>query len=158
MQIRVMSKPKAPSDAARLSDVKQLFIDCQKADDDAAREKVLCASNPVRADEVRQLLDGIDEGEFIDRVFDVTGIEEPADLNATEASHAESSRSSGPRSSSTSSERPGCVIGNYKLLEQIGEGGMGTVFMAQQTHPVKRRVAVKIVKPGMDSRQVVARF
>ena len=75
MQIRVMSKPKAPSDAARLSDVKQLFIECQKADDDAAREKVLSASNPVLAEEVRHLLDGIDEGELIDRVFDVTGIE-----------------------------------------------------------------------------------
>src|SRR5262249_29458163 len=55
-------------------------------------------------------------------------------------------------------ERPGAVIGPYKLVEQIGEGGMGTVFMAQQTEPVRRLVALKIIKPGMDSRQVVARF
>jgi serine/threonine protein kinase len=55
-------------------------------------------------------------------------------------------------------EGPGTVIGPYKLLQQIGEGGMGTVFMAAQTHPVQRRVALKIIKPGMDSRQVVARF
>ncbi len=50
------------------------------------------------------------------------------------------------------------VIGRYKLLEELGRGGMGAVYMAQQTSPVKRRVAVKIIKPGMDSREVIARF
>jgi eukaryotic-like serine/threonine-protein kinase len=57
-----------------------------------------------------------------------------------------------------SRERPGTVIGPYKLLQQIGEGGMGTVFMAEQTHPVQRKVALKVIKAGMDSRQVIARF
>jgi WD40 repeat protein/serine/threonine protein kinase len=56
------------------------------------------------------------------------------------------------------SERPGTVIGPYKLLEQIGEGGFGVVFMAEQTQPVRRKVAVKVLKAGMDSRRVVARF
>jgi serine/threonine protein kinase len=55
-------------------------------------------------------------------------------------------------------EQPGTAIGPYKLIEQIGEGGMGTVWMAQQTEPVKRLVAVKLIKAGMDSRQVIARF
>jgi serine/threonine protein kinase/WD40 repeat protein len=55
-------------------------------------------------------------------------------------------------------EPPCMVIGPYKLLELIGEGGMGTVWMAEQTDPVRRLVAVKLVKAGMDSRQVVARF
>ncbi|MEZ6071280.1 MAG: WD40 repeat domain-containing serine/threonine protein kinase [Pirellulales bacterium] len=55
-------------------------------------------------------------------------------------------------------EQPGEVIGPYKLLEQIGEGGMGTVYLAEQTEPVARQVALKIIKPGMDSRQVIARF
>jgi serine/threonine protein kinase len=55
-------------------------------------------------------------------------------------------------------ERAGTVIGPYKLLQQIGEGGMGTVFMAEQTQPVQRKVALKVIKPGMDSRQVIARF
>jgi WD40 repeat protein/serine/threonine protein kinase len=55
-------------------------------------------------------------------------------------------------------ERPGTVIGPYKLLEQIGEGGFGIVFMAEQQHPVRRKVALKVLKPGMDTRQVVARF
>src|SRR6516162_2002707 len=56
------------------------------------------------------------------------------------------------------SEGPGTIIGPYKLLQQIGEGGMGTVFMAEQTQPVHRKVALKIINPGMDSRQVIARF
>jgi eukaryotic-like serine/threonine-protein kinase len=50
------------------------------------------------------------------------------------------------------------VIGPYKLLQQIGEGGMGAVWLAEQTQPVQRKVALKIIKPGMDSRQVLARF
>src|SRR5262249_34098468 len=72
-----------------------------------------------------------------------------------------------PPLAATSSERaaglvpvegPGTVIGPYKLLEQIGEGGFGVVYLAEQTEPVRRRVALKILKPGMDSRQIVARF
>jgi serine/threonine protein kinase/Flp pilus assembly protein TadD len=55
-------------------------------------------------------------------------------------------------------EGPGTVFGPYKLIQQIGEGGMGTVWMAQQTEPVKRLVALKLIKPGMDTRQVIARF
>ncbi len=55
-------------------------------------------------------------------------------------------------------EKPGTVIGPYKLLQQLGEGGMGTVFLAEQTQPVQRKVAIKVIKPGMDSRQVLARF
>lgn len=55
-------------------------------------------------------------------------------------------------------EGPGTTIGHYKLLQEIDEGGMGSVFLAAQEEPVKRRVAVKIIKQGMDTRQVVARF
>jgi serine/threonine protein kinase len=55
-------------------------------------------------------------------------------------------------------EGPGTVIGRFKLLEKIGEGGMGVVYMAEQREPVVRRVALKIIKLGMDTRQVVARF
>jgi serine/threonine protein kinase len=55
-------------------------------------------------------------------------------------------------------EQPGTQIGPYKLLEQIGEGGMGTVFVAEQAAPVRRRVALKLIKPGMDTREVLARF
>jgi len=56
------------------------------------------------------------------------------------------------------SEEPGAVIGRYKLLERIGEGGMAVVYMAEQEHPIRRKVALKIIKLGMDTRQVIARF
>src|SRR5262245_11650501 len=57
-----------------------------------------------------------------------------------------------------SADLAGTLSGEYNLLEQIGEGGMGTVWMAQQTEPVKRIVALKLIKAGMDSKQVIARF
>ncbi|MFW9894115.1 MAG: serine/threonine-protein kinase, partial [Candidatus Thorarchaeota archaeon] len=55
-------------------------------------------------------------------------------------------------------ERPGTLIGRYKLLERIGEGGFGAVWAAEQREPVRRRVALKIIKLGMDTEQVIARF
>jgi serine/threonine protein kinase/tetratricopeptide (TPR) repeat protein len=71
--------------------------------------------------------------------------------------------SSAPAGGSTaldnsSAERAGSMIGPYKLMEQIGEGGMGLVFVAEQQRPVRRKVALKVIKPGMDTREVVARF
>jgi serine/threonine protein kinase/Tfp pilus assembly protein PilF len=55
-------------------------------------------------------------------------------------------------------ERPGTIIGPYKLMEQIGEGGFGLVFVAEQQQPIRRKVALKVVKPGMDTYEVIARF
>jgi serine/threonine protein kinase len=55
-------------------------------------------------------------------------------------------------------EKPGDLIGRYKVREKIGEGGCGVVFIADQEEPVRRRVALKVIKPGMDTRQVIARF
>lgn len=63
----------------------------------------------------------------------------------------------GPMTSSIA-EGPGTVVGPYKLMEKIGEGGFGLVFVAQQMQPVRRKVALKVIKPGMDTRDVVARF
>ena len=58
-----------------------------------------------------------------------------------------------------SAEQPGSLLaGRYKLLEQIGEGGMGTVWVAEQTQPIRRKVALKLIKPGMDSKTVLSRF
>ena len=53
---------------------------------------------------------------------------------------------------------PSRLIGSYRLLEKIGEGGMGEVWRAEQTEPIRRTVALKLIKPGMDTRQVIARF
>ena len=68
-------------------------------------------------------------------------------------------RSKRPSPSTTPvTERPGAAIGRYKLREQIGEGGMGVVFVAEQEQPIRRKVALKIIKPGMDTKEVIARF
>jgi len=74
------------------------------------------------------------------------------------ASHTgeESSDAAAPRPVIT--EGPGTIIGRYKLLEKIGEGGFGVVYMAEQEEPVRRRVALKIIKLGMDTKEVIARF
>jgi len=53
---------------------------------------------------------------------------------------------------------PGMSIGGYKIISVLGEGGFGVVYLAERNQPVKRRVALKVIKPGMDSRQIVARF
>jgi len=55
-------------------------------------------------------------------------------------------------------EQPGTIIDRYKLLEKIGEGGMAVVYMAEQETPIRRKVALKIIKLGMDTRSVIARF
>jgi serine/threonine protein kinase/tetratricopeptide (TPR) repeat protein len=83
---------------------------------------------------------------------------EPAESGATADVGPGSELGSGASIDATAFEREGQLIGRYKLLQQIGEGGFGTVWMAEQREPVKRRVALKIIKVGMDTKQVVARF
>jgi serine/threonine protein kinase/tetratricopeptide (TPR) repeat protein len=72
--------------------------------------------------------------------------------------HPEATRSMPTRDPEPTADGPGTVIGPYKLLQQIGEGGFGIVYMAEQDTPVRRKVALKIIKPGMDSAQIIARF
>jgi serine/threonine protein kinase/tetratricopeptide (TPR) repeat protein len=96
-----------------------------------------CADNPALRLEVEQLVaDHFRAGTFLESP--------PVQLAATV--------------DEPSTERPGAVIGPYKLLEQIGEGGFGIVFLAEQSQPVRRKVALKVLKAGMDTRQVIARF
>ncbi len=120
--------------------VRTLFLEALDIADPAERSAYLdqaCAGDPPLRQRVDKLLQAHDEpGQFMERpALDLVG------------------SGLGPVS-----ERPGMAIGKYKLLEQIGEGGFGVVFMAEQQHPVRRKVALKVIKPGMDSRQVVARF
>ena len=83
--------------------------------------------------------------------------EKSAPQATTDATKPEN-RPAAPAPARPFTEGPGTRIGPYKLLQKIGEGGMGVVYMAEQEQPVRRRVALKIIKPGMDTDQVVARF
>jgi WD40 repeat protein/serine/threonine protein kinase len=121
-------------------DEKAIFVAALALPDAKEREAYLqeaCAGNPELLGRLRELLSAHEESQGpLDRGPVAFG----ATLGAADI------------------ERPGATIGPYKLIEQIGEGGMGTVWMAQQTEPVKRLVAIKLIKPGMDSKQVIARF
>jgi non-specific serine/threonine protein kinase/serine/threonine-protein kinase len=78
-----------------------------------------------------------------------------SDRSRTEA---ETLLAASAHSEAGTAERPGAIIGRYTLIEELGSGGFGSVFLAEQTEPVARRVALKIIKLGMDTRQVIARF
>jgi non-specific serine/threonine protein kinase/serine/threonine-protein kinase len=67
-------------------------------------------------------------------------------------------RGEGEKGSAGASPAAGSTIGPYRILELLGEGGFGVVYLAEQTRPIRRRVALKLIKPGMDTKQVIARF
>jgi serine/threonine protein kinase len=121
--------------------LRELFskaLECQTAEEQAAFLDRACQGDAELRAQLEELLQAQREaGSFL---------QEPA---ASPVATIDEARAS---------ERPGTVIGPYKLIEQIGEGGMGRVWMAQQTEPVKRLVALKLIKAGMDSKQVIARF
>ena len=97
----------------------------------------VCPDNPDLRNRVERLLEA--------HASDESMLDSPAVVAASTVDHF-------------NPEIPGTCIGPYKILQCIGEGGMGVVYMAEQEKPVKRRVALKIIKPGMDTRQVIARF
>src|SRR5262245_38103267 len=128
---------------------RDLFMAALQIEDAAERSAYLdreCAGDTALRQRVEALLAAFEQaGSFLQRPA--------ADPRATsDVSHP------APPAGSDPVEGPSTVIGPYKLIQQIGEGGMGTVWMAQQTEPVKRLVAVKLIKAGMDSKQVIARF
>jgi eukaryotic-like serine/threonine-protein kinase len=131
----------------------EIFTNALKLTTPAERAAYLqgaCAGNPP----LRAALEALLHAHASDPGF----LEQPAmPLRAT----ADSAPPNVPANETTAAaptEQPGIVIGPYKLLQEIGEGGMGTVWMAEQTQPVQRKVALKIIKAGMDSRHVLARF
>ena len=124
------------------SQVMSIFADALDCDSPESRTKHLdriCGEDAVLRAQVEALLNAHEEaGDFL------KGSDSPADFPSAidDAKFATA----------------GMIVGPYKLLEQIGEGGMGVVYMADQQTPVLRRVALKIIKPGMDTRKVIARF
>jgi serine/threonine protein kinase len=82
-------------------------------------------------------------------------VSSPAEPTTNDESASEETEAN---STTPGAERLGTMIGPYKLLEQIGEGGFGVVYMAEQLKPMQRKVALKLIKAGMDTKQVVARF
>src|SRR5262245_55528275 len=120
--------------------VKELFAAALDLPDPQARQALLdheCGDDSDLRNRLGRLLAAHDQPDSaLERPFAAPGvtIDAPADLTGT------------------------VVAGRHKLLEEIGEGGMGTVWMAEQREPVKRLIALKLIKPGMDSRAVLARF
>jgi len=124
-------------------DVEQIFLRAQEIHDPPARAAYIegaCQDKKEKQAEVETLIQARQAGiKKEDPAGPAPDLDETADIL-------------------TLPEVPGTVIGRYKLLEQIGEGGNGIVWAAEQRQPVKRRVAFKILKPGMDTKQVIARF
>ena len=144
-----------PTDADQQA-IKDAFIRCISAESTLARDEQLLdieRGDLKIAAEVRALLGVAEAGNPIEQIFVFVADPQLAQTDSSSPSAFDSKNSK-----TLLAARPGTIIGHYKLLEQIGEGGMGAVFMAQQTEPIKRKVALKLIKPGMDTGQVVARF
>src|SRR5438093_5209839 len=135
-----------------------LFDAARKLTDPAQRKVFLdaaCADNAELRDRLVNLLSA---AEGADKFFEESGVALNAVVEPPEPSMGEDQRGGTVRVTPPPEEQPGARIGHYKLLEKIGEGGCGVVYVAEQEEPVRRRVALKVIKPGMDTRQVVARF
>ena len=115
--------------------------------------KEACGEDAGLQKEVQSLLAALGRADGVAESL-TTEAGRPASIPESDFAHLPSEIASTP----VETVFPGLIIGPYKLLQQIGEGGFGTVFMAEQTHPVRRKVALKIIKLGMDTKQIVARF
>ncbi len=113
-------------------------LSLESADEREAHLKKACADRPDLLNRVRSLLEA---SEIDDDFLETPALDSGMDIDGSGVT-----------------EGPGAIIGRYKLLERIGEGGMAVVYMAEQETPVRRKVALKIIKLGMDTKGVIARF
>jgi serine/threonine protein kinase len=128
------------------------------ADRSAYLDEVGAMDEELRHQVERMLAAQVEAGSFLESpaIGNVAGsLHEPSPAETSDTRHL---IEDSPWRTPDTFPDAGTVIGPYKLLQQIGEGGMGVVFMAEQTEPIHRTVALKIIKPGMDTRQVIARF
>jgi hypothetical protein len=120
-------------------------------EDRAAFLQSACANDPTLRRDVDRLLRALDQsGSFLSQ--------KENSLANSPSTPFETAGSANASQVNLLTQAEGQQIGRYKLLEKIGEGGCGMVYMAEQEEPVRRKVALKIIKAGMDSRQVIARF
>ena len=136
--------------------VREIFAEALEIADAEKRSAYLaqaCGADARLRREVEELLQAeADAGEFLP--------DQPAGMASRSALEelVEEAKPFGPLPDAPITEGPGDRIGRYELLEKIGEGGCGVVYMAEQETPVRRQVALKVIKLGMDTRQVIARF
>jgi serine/threonine protein kinase/WD40 repeat protein len=134
--------------SANSPELKSIFGRALEIESTAARAQYLdaaCADNATLRDELDSLLAAAAKAGSFMRDAAIGPAVDPNVFGATMIKAEEP-------------ESPGSMIGPYKLLQQIGEGGFGVVYLAEQVEPVRRKVALKVIKPGMDSRQIIARF
>jgi hypothetical protein len=142
-----------PVDSKR---VQSIFLAAVEAECPASRAAFLdreCGADPELRQRVEALLKAHDGPGSL--------LEKPAEGGAVTGAHIPVPGADAPAGASAPrplTEGPGSRIGPYKLPQQIGEGGMGTVWMAEQQEPVHRLVALKVIKAGLDSAQAIARF
>ncbi len=152
------------------NDLKSIFSEALARADGPERSEYLdgaCAADPSLRAQVQELLDAHGRaGDFLATPPETPRDEAPrgpettdeVDPDATTSSNTKSYAAIPSASGRAIDEGPGSRIGPYLLLSKLGEGGMGTVFLAAQEVPVRRKVALKVIKAGMDTAQVVARF
>ncbi len=139
-----------------------LFIQALEINDPAARAAFLeraCAGDDAVRARVLRLLERHDRaGSFLETPLAATPLPGTSAAEPRQGQEVPTATCPRPGVSELLNEDIDSVVGPYKLLQELGEGGMGAVYMAEQTYPVQRKVAVKLIRAGMDSRQILARF
>src|SRR5580700_4185460 len=150
----------APMEAERWKKIEELFkaAMAQPAEKRADILQQACPGDPELRAEVESLLEAAGSASSFLEGSPVSGTAERPSAVNPQFDPGPTEGGPGPTHAMFPDEIAGTVIGRYHLLQKIGEGGMGAVWLAEQKEPVRRRVALKLIKAGMDTREVVGRF